>query len=132
MIRTGKVVKAEGEKLSVCFERPEMCQHCNACGHKQESLVTLHGKALPGDTVEVDMPENQLLRTSFVTYTVPVAALLLGMLLGHLLFGTETALALCGGVALVLSLGLITVYDRYLRKSKHKIPQIISIHHKED
>lgn len=127
MIRTGKVVKAEGDRLSVCFERPEMCQHCGACGHKQESLVTLKGHANAGDRVLVDMPEGQLLRTSLFTYLTPIAALLAGLYLGSRVTATEQGAALCGLICLLLSLGVVILYDRHLRRSGRKTPQIIDV-----
>lgn len=128
MIRTGRVVQAKGNQLSVCFERPEMCQHCGACDHKKESFVKLTGNANVGDRVEVDMPEGQLLRTSFVTYIIPIAALLLGMFLGKWLVGTEKGVALIGFICLVLSLALVMLYDRYIRRSGNKTPKIIAVH----
>lgn len=129
MIRSGKVVKATGKLLQVCFERPEMCQHCGACGHgqKQESLVTLHGKANVGDTVIVDMPEGQLLWLSLITYLFPLAGLILGMLLGSRLFASEQLTALCGGVALVLCLVPVVLYDRHCRKTGKRTPTIIDV-----
>ncbi|MBR6524862.1 MAG: SoxR reducing system RseC family protein [Clostridia bacterium] len=128
MIRTGRVVRADGNLLSVCFERPEMCQHCGACDHKKESFVKLTGNAKPGDRVDVDMPEGQLLRTSLVTYLVPIAALLLGMFLGNRFIGTEKGVALYGFLFLLVSLILVMLYDRYLRRSGNKTPKIIAVH----
>lgn len=127
MIRTGKVIKADGDTLSVCFERPEMCQHCGACGHKQESLVKIKGQAQAGDRVLVDMPEAQLLRTSLFTYLVPILSLLLGLLIGSRITESEQGAALCGLVCLILSLAFVILYDRYLGKHRHKIPQIIAV-----
>ena len=127
MIRSGKVVKAAGKLLHVCFERPEMCQHCGACGHKQESLVTLYGDARVGDTVIVDMPEGQLLRLSLITYLIPLAGLILGMLLGSRLFASEQMTALLGGVALVLCLVPVVLYDRHCRKTGKRTPTIIDV-----
>ena len=127
MIRTGKVIKADGDTLSVCFERPEMCQHCGACGHKQESLVKIKGQAQAGDRVLVDMPEAQLLRTSLFTYLVPILSLLLGLLIGSRITDSEQGAALCGLVGLILSLAFVILYDRYLGKHRHTIPQIIAV-----
>ena len=127
MIRSGKVVKAAGKLLHVCFERPEMCQHCGACGHKQESLVTLYGDARVGDTVIVDMPEGQLLRLSLITYLIPLAGLILGMLLGSRLFASEQMTALLGGVALLLCLVPVVLYDRHCRKTGKRTPTIIDV-----
>ena len=127
MIRSGKVVKATGKLLHVCFERPEMCQHCGACGHKQESLVTLYGDAKAGDTVIVDMPEGQLLRLSLITYLIPLAGLILGMVLGAKCFEQEQMTALLGGLGLALCLIPVVLYDRHCRKTGKRTPTIIDV-----
>jgi uncharacterized membrane protein YfcA len=54
--------------------------------------------------------------------------LLLGMFLGKWLVGTEKGVALIGFICLVLSLALVMLYDRYIRRSGNKTPKIIAVH----
>ena len=132
MIRTGKVVTAENGQIGVCFERPDMCQHCGACGEHHESLITFTADAQVGDTVQVDMPEQQLFRTAAFTYLTPIAALLLGLWLGQSIWHTEVGCALTGLSLLVLALICVICYDRRLRKEPNRMPQIYAIYKKED
>lgn len=132
MIRTGKVVAAENGRISVCFERPDMCQHCGACGEHHESLISFTADAQVGDTVQVDMPEQQLFRTAAFTYLTPIAALLLGLWLGQMLWQTEMGCALTGLVLLTISLVFVICYDRRIRKNPSRMPHITAIYKKED
>ena len=69
MLRTGRVVSAKDGELEVCFERPEMCVHCNGCvGHTHESLVKIPGDAPVGRRIDVDMPEGQVLKASVLAF----------------------------------------------------------------
>ena len=78
MIRSGVVVEKENGVLGVVFERPEMCAHCGGCLHKHCSRVQIKGDAQIGDTVDVDMPDGEVVKASALMYIVPVCAFLLG------------------------------------------------------
>ena len=132
MIRTGKVVSAENGRVSVCFQRPEMCEKCGACGERHESLISFEADAQVGDLVQVDLPETQLLRTAAFTYLIPIAALLLGLWGGQTLFHSELGCALSAAGLLAISLLVVIRYDRRMRKDPNKTPRLITIENKED
>lgn len=132
MIRSGRVVSAQDGHISVCFERPEMCEKCGACGERHESLVTFEADAQVGDRVQVELPETQLFRTAAITYLIPLAALLLGLLGGQALFQSELGCALSALGLLLASLPVVIRYDRHIRKNPLKTPRIISINQEEE
>ncbi len=127
MVRTGKVVSSDKGMLKVCFERPEMCAKCGQCGEIKETLISIPGTASPGDWVDVDLPEGQLLKFSAFVYVIPLLFLLAGLYLGKLLFGTEQGQFLCALVLTALSLGAVILYDRAQKKKGNGLPKIVSV-----
>ena len=127
MIRTGKVVSSSKGMLKVCFERPEMCAKCGQCGEIKETLIEIPGTASPGDWVDVDLPEGQLLKFSALVYVIPLLFLLLGLWLGSVLFGTETAQFICALVMTALSMTAVALYDRHLKKKGTGLPIIVAV-----
>ena len=127
MIRCGKVVSAENGKIKVCFERPEMCAKCGQCGNISETLIEIEGTAEPGDLVEMDLPEGELLRVSAFAYVIPLLGLLLGLWIGDLLFHSEAGQAACALACTVLSSIIVILYDRSLKRKQKHVPKIVSI-----
>lgn len=128
MVRSGKVVSSDRGTLKVCFERPEMCAKCGQCGQMNETLIEIRGNAEPGDRVDVDLPEGELLRVSAIAYIIPLIALLLGLAIGHFLFRSEIAEAVCSVVLTGVSLVIVILYDRALKKKQRHVPKIIAVH----
>ena len=131
MIQTGKVVAVKGSQIQVCFQRPEMCAHCKMCetGLKEDdTVITLNGRADPGDTVDVYLPEKQLLRHTAAAYLIPLFALLLGLLLSNLLKLSEALQAVTALVLTCLGLLCVRLYDRFLSENKNALPSIVAVH----
>lgn len=138
MIRSGEVVEKEGGMLGVVFERPEACAHCGGCLHKHCSRVQIKGDAEIGDTVEVDMPDGEVVKASALMYIVPVCAFLLGLLLAWLVYrgGTirmaeDLFYSVCGVLACAVGLGMVWVVDKKLRKAQKWQPRVVAVHKPE-
>ena len=130
MIRTGKVIEAKGTALKVCFERPEMCAHCKMCAEgirEGSTVIMLRGNARTGDTVEVEMPDRQLLRYTAAAYLIPLAMLLLGLLAGGLLHLTEALQAVTALVCLGIGLLLVYLYDKHLTRNGNALPTLVRV-----
>jgi len=132
MLRTGKVVSAKNGELQVCFERPEACQHCQACGETHESLVTIPGDAPAGSRIDVDMPEKQVLKASLLAYVIPLLMLLAGLALGLKLFRKETWAALLGIGCMGASWFVLRLIDRRMRARAGWHPRIVAVHTDEE
>ncbi len=126
MIRTGKVVEADGETLKVCFS--PMCTDCGMCGTGRDSVVTLKGNAQAGDTVEVEMPEARVLKASLVAYALPLAALVLGLWAGTALFPGNDLYSVLGAAA-GLGLGILVQrgIDRTLGRQAKWQPRVVNV-----
>lgn len=138
MVRTGEVVEKTGDILSVVFERPEACTHCNGCIKKNCTRVDIPGMADVGDTVEVEMPDKNVVGASAVAYIVPLALLIVGLFAGYALHGPLSITmdgnlfcALCGVVGLALGFLIVFAVDKTLQKRRDWQPQIVTIHKKE-
>ena len=129
MLRTGKVVSASGGELEVCFERPEACAHCGACGgQKEETLVKIPGSVPVGRWIDVDMPEKQVLKASALAYVLPLLMLLGGLALGSVLFAQEALWAVTGIACMGLSWLLLRLLEKQLRRRDIWQPKIVAVH----
>ena len=119
MTQNGIVVAVGGENATVEFLRSEACAKCGACRLGTETRVRVQmpnrAGASVGDEVVVELHSGRLLRASAVTYLVPLAGLLIGLLLGQLaarrVFPAFNAdLAAAAGALLGTALGVLSIY----------------------
>lgn len=128
MKRVGRVIEKQGESLSVCFSRPEACGSCSMCGSgRDNTTVTIKGEARVGDQVEVDMPDAQVLKVSFISYFLPLAGLLLGLWIGTLLFQREFFVMLSGFAVMGIAFVVLKAIDKKAAKSSQWQPKLIRI-----
>lgn len=133
MIRTGRVISSEKGQVEVCFERPEACARCGACaGQKHHTLVKLPGNAPAGSTVDVEMPDQQVVKASLLGYVLPLMMLLLGMALGALLFDNEGLWALLGLLFMGISWLILRLAEKRMRRRAVWQPKILAIHAEGD
>lgn len=135
MVRSGEVVENNSGTLTVVFERPSACTNCNGCLSKQCTNVELPGAAEVGDTVDVALPDKNIVGASAIAYLIPLALFIAGLLLGGPLYGImginwnkDLFSAVAGGV--LLGIGLLIVYgiDRRLRRRQDWQPHIVAVH----
>ncbi len=139
MVRIGEVVEKTGDVLSVVFERPEACTHCSGCDMKQHcTRIDIRGEAEVGDTIEVDMPEKNVLGATAIAYIVPLAALIAGLLLGVALHGplsiamnSNLFCALTGIAAFAVGLLVVWMIDKSLRGKQGWEPRVVTVHKKK-
>ena len=129
MLRTGKVVAANGGELEVCFERPEACAHCGQCGgQKEKTLVKLPGDVPVGRWIDVDMPEGQVLKASVLAYVLPLVMLLGGLALGSLLFSQEALWAVTGILCMGLAWLILRLIEKRMKKKDVWQPKIVNVY----
>lgn len=127
MLQTGKVVSAENGIMEVCFERPEACAHCGACGQKAESLVRIPGDAPVGSRIQVDMPEKQVLKASLIAYVIPLLLLLAGISLGSMLFEQQALSAVTGIVLMAASFFILRWIDKKTSRKAGWTPRVVKV-----
>lgn len=120
----------DGATLQVCFSRMSACGDCGMCGSgRNDAIATVKGNAQVGDSVEVEMPDAQVLKASVLTYLVPLAGLILGLVFGSLLFpGSDTGSLVMGLGLLLVGLMLVKLLDRHLGKRQMWQPRIIAVY----
>ena len=105
MKKTGRVVIDENGRLRASVERPAECEHCGMCQSKTLLMDLPEGQWQPGDTVEVELATDNLLRASALAYMLPLALLVIGLLAGEWL-GAATPLGGDGLAAVLAIVGL--------------------------
>ena len=114
--------------MSVCFQRPEACQSCGACaGHQHETLAWIPGDAPVGSRVEVEMPDQQVVKASLLAYVLPLLLLLAGLFAGMRLFQSEIAGAALGIGLMALSYGLLRLAEKRMGKKRKWQPRIVAV-----
>ena len=100
------------------------CHQCSGCGAvEQTMLFTAQNPigAKPGEMVLVESATGPVLQAAAVLYLLPLALFIAGYLLGM-----QWKLGgLTGGLAFVLSIGLVIAYDRLVMKKKNTVYTII-------
>ena len=133
MLRSGKVVAAENGVLEVCFERPEACAHCGACGgQKEETLVKIPGNVPVGRWIDVDMPEGQVLKASMLAYVMPLLLLLGGIALGSVLFKQEVLWAVTGIVFMGVSWLALRLIEKRMKQRDVWQPKVVNVYEEGD
>lgn len=140
----GIVVSVQGDLAEVEGQRRGTCGGCAANGACGTSLIARHfGRkrlllsayndigAEPGDRVVLGLPEGALLEASFVTYIVPLLAMIGGGVAGERLAGlllpeyTRVTSVLGGVVALAAALRWLGRFVRARRSGHHYRPTIL-------
>ncbi len=127
------VVVRSGGKLMAQIVRSEACAQCRGCafGETQTQLVPLPEKNgvtyREGDEVELTLSDGTLSRASLLAYGVPLAAFLIGLMLGARLssalgLGSDAGAAI--GALLLTGLSLLGLHflEPRLKKSGRYFP----------
>ena len=129
MIRTGRVVEAKDGSLKVCFDRPEMCASCGKCGAHgvHQELVTVQGKAQVGNWVQVEMPDAQVVKVSLIAYVIPLVFLMIGLVIGQNVLGTDAWAAGLGIGLMAAGLLVVRLIDKRLGGRPGWKPRLVNV-----
>ena len=97
------------------------CHKCSGCGAAKEAILFKADNpigAKTGDLVNVRSETGPVLKAAAVLYMLPLVLFFAGYALGAALGSSG---ALWGGLAFVLSIILIVVYDRHMAKNDNTI-----------
>lgn len=128
-LHIGKVISINGEEATVTFERSSMCNHCKACGIKDEktmeACVLNDVNAKTGDSVVVEMDSRTIVKASFIAYVIPLVFFLLGLVVG---FRINEIVAIVLSLSLCLISSLILFFIDIKLKDKAKFrPHITKV-----
>lgn len=136
----GLVISVSGSEALVQTQRSEACHHCGARGacdamggsKSVEFMVNNAVQARSGDRVELALPESTVLKASIIAYAIPLAAMLVGAILGQFLAGPlgwkpDSASIVLGGIGLALSAVAVLALNRSVARKAHFTPRITRI-----
>jgi len=146
LTETGRVVGIEADGIWVETIRRSTCGTCSAqkgCGHGLLNRIS-EGKrgyvrALPGDQsvedykvddqVLISIPEEVILRGSFIAYILPLLSMLAGaMAASHFLAGQQDVLSVAGAVGgLAVGFTLVRWHGIYHRQDPEFQPVLLRI-----
>lgn len=116
----GRVVATEPGMVWVETQRQSACDSCESrtgCGHSVLARLgskTVHLQALcdleveVGDLVMVGVPEQVLLKSSFLAYLMPLITMLVAALLADVWWRSDGAVAVAAILGLAIGFGLLS------------------------
>lgn len=138
MKERGQIIEVTEDGLAIVkIKRSSYCSSCGACNmgaHQDEMVLTIPNrlKGKPGDLVELDLESATILKASAIAYLFPLAALLVGVILGYMLAyrvnGNAELFGAVGGIlmASLAFLGIRMMEPIFKRRRKYS-PQMVSI-----
>ena len=103
------------------------CHKCSGCGAAKESILFEANNpigARRGDLVKVQSETGPVLKAAVVLYMLPLVLFFAGYALGAAL---NISGGITGGIAFVLSIALIVLYDRRMQKNNKTIYTITGL-----
>lgn len=120
-----------GGNAIVSIQRDDACKQCGACkignekyNFKVKAINSLGARS--GQTVEIELGNENMLTASIIVYLIPLVALFLGVFIGNRI-GGELLSALTGILFLVLTFFTIHIFDKRISKNRYFKPLITQI-----
>ncbi len=136
MVKNGLVIQIVGEMAHVSVVRPSECgDKCNSCaGSCNTNMMVVEVKnrfdAKVGDSVELQMQNEQLIKLSFMMYTAPLIAFILGLFIGYSqpgFLGINQPDVVAIGTGALCLVGAYWVVNRWLKRSSAKGETILTM-----
>ena len=132
MKNTGIVKEVSKNKITLSMYKESACSHCNKCSDSNkitnDYTIYTEENINIGDIVTFEMEDSQVLKAATIVYIIPVISIFLGYFLGSYLGFSEGKCIIFSLGALVITFGIIFLYDKIVVKNKiEKNIRIISI-----
>lgn len=131
----GKVIKINGDKVTVELERKEACAKCRACsvGMKSETMVIECFNACEAtlnEKVEIMLEEKNFIQAVLIMYGIPFVCFVFGLLTGYYVsdfigLGAKEIIGFFTGIVLVIFSYLWIKSKEDYWKSKKFVPTAI-------
>ena len=132
----GRVIQVNGPTVEVEIAKSKECANCKACDmfdNREKVILTALNdiNAREGDMVNVEVAPRQVLTSAVLVFLMPVIFLILGYWLGStqrwFTANPEISGIIGGLTALLLSFGLIFVFDRLSFKKSSTRARLVSM-----
>ena len=125
MVNTGivKAVEKDG-RVRVQIYKESACSHCSGCSESskisREDVFTIDEEVKVGDLITFEIETSEIMQAAVLVYILPIAAMVLGYLLGSFLNKSEEISIIFSFSALFLTFGILFLYDRLILKRRRK------------
>lgn len=134
MEETGTVVGFKGTKVEVEVSVRGECSHCpahslcNWTGQKTRMILAMNAvQARLGDRVLLSLPPKRKVSSNLLIFGVPTLGMLVGVLLGSLVFRAELWAGVLTGVGLTAGFLLVKLIDILAGRSGKILPVVVKI-----
>ena len=116
-------VAADGSAVVRVFQQSACghdCENCGVCGSRRKITARALNpmNAVPGDLVTVETGTGKIVKAAALVYALPLAALLLGGILGYALGFGEGIQALLAVAGLLLGSAAAVLINRFVRRDR--------------
>lgn len=122
MTSNGKVIAINGNKLTLKMFKESSCAHCSGCGDQnklaRELEITYNGEVGIGDVVTFELADAKMLKIGFIVYVAPIIGMILGYVVTSKFTSDEKICVLISFLSLLLSFGILHIYDKFFVKEK--------------
>ncbi len=132
MREEGRIIKVEGDLAQVEVERKSACRACGLCSLRRGNTMIAEVEnsigAKVGERVRIEIPSSLILKGALLFYTLPLVALILGMVLGIKITNLQTGGLILGFSFFILSFVFSWLYNKKTRDRniyRSKITKII-------
>ncbi|MBN2260835.1 MAG: SoxR reducing system RseC family protein [Clostridiales bacterium] len=135
----GKIININDDIAEISMQANAACGDCNACSHgtndskhNVEAINSIDAKL--GDTVEFDLEVPSMLGAAFIAYTIPLITMVGSIAISLFIFKNmgndfngELYASLIGFTTLILTLGIIKLFDKKMKDSKRFMAKITKV-----
>lgn len=134
MEQIGLVVKKNKTTIEVSVQRMSQCGHncsdcsggCDTSSLRLEIEDTLNANV--GDRIVLYTSDKKIIKQAYITYAIPMFFLILGILIGMVVFKNEGIAIILSILCIGISYFALRLYDNYFKKRNEKIVKAIRIH----
>ncbi len=135
---SGIVRYINGNRAAIEIVRPnsEECKSCGVCAGIENKPYLLEAEITPniyvGQQVTVQVAEGSPYKSMIFLFVLPILNLLIGSLIGqkiHCIFpnSQDIRMVFCGFIFFIVTIIVVSIYDRKLRSRKSSRRAIISV-----
>ena len=138
VVETGIVKYIQGDYATIEIKKtnPEECKSCGACTGIENNANFLEVKTIPGlstgQQVKLQIVRQSIYKSIILLFFLPIVSLIVGSLIGRKVYiifpDSQNLRMLFGGFVLfVLSIFVVSMYEKKVRSKKQIDKRIISI-----
>jgi len=138
VVETGIIKYINGNHATVEIIKPnsQECKSCGVCMGIENNPNLLEVNAVPGlgvgQQVTLKIIEHSPYKSMILLLLLPIASLLTGSLIGQKFYfiypsSQDLRMVSCGFISFMLSIIVVSIYDKKIRNKKHAHRKIISI-----